>query len=376
MSAFKRIFMIVSFGVYLLPGTSKAEACDVPVFLYALEKWRPDTYFVEIHHDAPLTEEELQIVEWLEQNSAKSDRSSNYELQRIDSGSSSGLTTASGSSDSPSKAMPMMAVGYSDGAEFQEIIWTAPLTWTAAKALVDSPVRREIFRLLADGGSIVWLLLESGNAERDDACAQTIREHCDRLKDKVQASLETNYPDLYRQSSQKEGGLSVSFPLLRLARNNEAERGTIRLILQNKDIDPADVSEPIAFPIFGRGRMLLPLEGDDISESSIDEVISFLWGPCLCTVKGAVPGRDLLMLADWESTVPEKYSDMALSSPFVSLSGLSQEPEAKGNEPDIQAVMREERPNRIMRNTIIAASAVVAIALLSTIALRSRKRSA
>ena len=65
--------------------------------------------------------------------------------------------------------------------------------------------------------------------------------------------------------------------------------------------DLADRSDPIVFPVFGRGRALLPLIGAGITEKNIQDAAAFLVGPCSCQVKELNPGFDLLLSADWDS---------------------------------------------------------------------------
>ena len=44
------------------------EACQVPVFRYALERWQPDHYQLVIVHDGNLTDEEQANLTYLEEN--------------------------------------------------------------------------------------------------------------------------------------------------------------------------------------------------------------------------------------------------------------------------------------------------------------------
>ena len=60
-----------------------------------------------------------------------------------------------------------------------------------------------------------------------------------------------------------------------------------------------EIDEPVVFPVFGRGRVLGTLAGDEIEAQNIQDVIAFLLNPCSCQIKIANPGFDLLMRADW-----------------------------------------------------------------------------
>ena len=74
---------------------------------------------------------------------------------------------------------------------------------------------------------------------------------------------------------------------------------------------------PMAFPVFGRGRVLFALLGDGIATSTIEEASRFLAGACQCTVKADNPGVDLLVAFDWDAhvqiTAPKKGEDLPLT---------------------------------------------------------------
>jgi hypothetical protein len=57
----------------------------------------------------------------------------------------------------------------------------------------------------------------------------------------------------------------------------------------------------MVFPVFGRGRALLPLVGAGITEANITAAAGFLTGACSCEVKALNPGFDLLLPADWDN---------------------------------------------------------------------------
>ncbi|HMJ91098.1 MAG TPA: hypothetical protein VK530_14845, partial [Candidatus Acidoferrum sp.] len=62
--------------------------------------------------------------------------------------------------------------------------------------------------------------------------------------------------------------------------------------------------EPMAYPIFGRGRALFALVGKGINRETIDEACSFVVGPCSCVVKELNPGQDILISAAWGDVTP------------------------------------------------------------------------
>ena len=106
--------------------------------------------------------------------------------------------------------------------------------------------------------------------------------------------------------------LLVNFPVVRLERAALAEGPFVRMLL-NSEPELGKVQGPIAFPIFGRGRLLCSLHGDDLSAGRLGDVARFLRAACSCRVKELNPGVDLLMAADWD--------DMLAHPPTTILAG-------------------------------------------------------
>jgi hypothetical protein len=69
--------------------------------------------------------------------------------------------------------------------------------------------------------------------------------------------------------------------------------------LLESEPDLTQQDEPIAFPVFGRGRALYALLGAGIQESNIMEACESLLAWCSCEIKAQSPGTDLLISADW-----------------------------------------------------------------------------
>ena len=74
-----------------------------------------------------------------------------------------------------------------------------------------------------------------------------------------------------------------------------------------------EVIEPAVFVIFGRGRVLGSLTGEEIEEDSIVGGCEFLCGDCSCVIKDNRPGTDLLMTVNWDQMLAgELLVDKAL----------------------------------------------------------------
>ena len=60
-------------AVLILIGMASAgRACNIPVFRYALERWRPEVYQAYVFHNGPLTTEQAALVKTLESHGPSS----------------------------------------------------------------------------------------------------------------------------------------------------------------------------------------------------------------------------------------------------------------------------------------------------------------
>ena len=263
-------------ALLLLLSTS-ALGCSVPVFRYALEHWAADAYQVEITHSAPLSAEAQALVQQL---------------------SNSPLTNIKVKVTQGSTATPTLTVRHPAFVPNGRDFWTAPLTKENVLQIQDSPVRQEIASKLGEGDSAVWLLLESGDKGKNDAAAQLLEKELTRLAESLQLPKLDDQDIKNGLVSVPDEGLRLSFPVIRLARSNAAESFLIETLLATEP-DLKAATDPIAFPIFGRGRVLYALIGRGIRTDNLVEAASFLIGFCSCQIKEQNPGVDLIMSADW-----------------------------------------------------------------------------
>ncbi|MFQ5806748.1 MAG: hypothetical protein ACE5I3_09890 [Phycisphaerae bacterium] len=392
-------------------------ACPIPVFRYALEFWEPDAYDVEILHRGPLRAEARAAADLLTECAEAEDASANLIVRFTDAermareGIGTGETPAphedvahrailqghrpdAGATDHrPEPGAARLIVRLPDrhrrdaGATQRKPVWNVPATVDAVKKLIDSPARREIVRRLLDGESAVWVLLESGPRQADDAAAALLRQRLKRLA----ATL--RLPEVLTSQvggdalAQSEPELRLSFSMLRIAHDDAAEAFFVTTLTGSKPI-PADVQEPIVVPVFGRGRALDALIGKDINAEKISAVGRFLVGPCSCRAKALNPGHDLLMTADWETELSGSLLAVVDLPPLAGLSALA---DAVGNaeanmttQPTTSttiaalAVPVEAAPapgqdsSRLVRNTLIAAVLIVAVVALISLRIAIR----
>ena len=289
--------------------SSTAEACDVPVFRYALERWPPDMLRVVIFHRGPLADAEQEAAGVLARAADPSAGHANMNVRTVDLAARPDESGLALWRRQKSAVVPWMVLSYPRGTGVARQVWSGPLSVANARAIVQSPLRKEIVRRLTADESAVWILVESGRPERDDAIEGVLRETLAAAPHKLRLSGASG---ITNPASTDSSPLAdrTKFSLLRLSRRDADERILLAMLLRSEeDLKDDYASEPIAFPVFGRGRVLYALAGDGISPTNILQACGFLVGPCGCEVKEDHPGTDLLIAAAWEQLVPARPAE-------------------------------------------------------------------
>lgn len=283
---------VVIFGLVAV-----AQACNVPVFRFALERWRPDPYRVTLFHRGALSDADQALVNELEarqENSSLNVAVRAIDLEKLNDADRELFASLK---DTP---LPSLVVHYPTYLRIPAPIWSGPLNRDAIAHVADSPLRQEIVRRLVDGQTAVWLLLEGSQAEQNDAAAKLLDEKLKMLE------KELKLPELTDASEDKllaATPLQLMFSVLRVPRG-DAEHPLIQMLV-NSESDLPERSDPMVFPVFGRGRALLPLVGAGITANNIHDSAAFLVGACSCEVKEQNPGFDLLLAADWNALLTQ-----------------------------------------------------------------------
>ncbi|MCB1210471.1 MAG: hypothetical protein KDK97_14155 [Verrucomicrobiales bacterium] len=292
-----------------LAGSGALMACQIPVFRYALERWAPAEYLVTITPGkGGLSAAEQALVEQLRNAPGAAEHPANIEVT---------LHPAPSVTSAPTQITLHYPNKLRD--DGNQPIWQAPLSGDALNVIIDSPVRQELRKRLLTGQSAIWLLVESGDKVKDDAATKTLTE----ALEKAQSTLELPDGVITQDEAEKPGStrahenavdtlqstlpLKIDFSVLRLSRTDPKEAALLAMLLHIEP-DLADFTgEPMAFPVFGRGRILEPLIGKGIHEGNVLEHSTYLCGACSCEVKDQNPGIDLLMAANWDpvDTTPE-----------------------------------------------------------------------
>jgi len=280
-----------------------ARACSVPVFRYALEHWESDPYRLTLYHDGPSTPADEALAAWL---GDQAEVGANLELRRVDLAGDVPAADAARWATRADQTTPALLVQpplRTSGRTGVDAL-PAAAAWHQAdlEHLVDSPARAELARRLA-GGEVVWVLLESGDAERDEP----LRALLDRQLAILETTLELPESDDADASAAAIDAdeLRIRFSSLAVSRSDPTERWLVEMLLSVEgDLRDDDVAgEPMVFPVFGRGRALYALIGRGINAETIRRAAEFLTGACQCTIKAENPGVDLLMRFAWHEHV-------------------------------------------------------------------------
>lgn len=363
-------------------------ACSVPVFRYALERWEPDPYVAVLFHRGPLSAEDEAVCRRLEAAAHNPVAAANVVLQTVDLDGDVPEPwnyVRQQHADSP---LPWLVVRFPLRSRIDGHVWAGPPAAADLDQLLDSPLRREMAKRLVAGQSAVWVLLDSSNQAASDAAFELLAGELPRLE-KTLKLPELALQDESIVSSGPE--LKIGFSLLRLKRDDPQEQPLVQMLLSTEQ-DLKALDEPLAFPVFGRGRAHWALVGAGISQENIADLAAFLVGECSCEVKERNPGADLLMTAAWsqfggafvvDETLPPLVGlpPLAASTAAIPAAGAlpaaSAQPaaQATSHTPAATAVTEIERspPRTLTTGILVACAALLTAVAVGTAWLRAKQ---
>lgn len=292
---------IILMGLLVL-AACPASACLVPVFRYAMERWPPDYYEAVLIHRGQVSENQKGLLDQLRQAADwKGQAPLNLRLSEFDIAALTDDKVKSLLRGELPETLPALAFWYPGRRGWTPPVWMGELTSSTVAALVQSPVRRQLAQHLIEGQSAVWVFVESGDADKDKAARQLLGRE---LEAATQELKEMAPPPIDEFAGPE---LSYEFSILVLSRADPKEQMLLVMLLNSEPDLHEYADEPMAFPVFGRGRVLCALVGAGIRADNIREIAAFLTGPCGCQIKAMNPGIDLLMAANWDAAVMEFY---------------------------------------------------------------------
>ncbi len=301
---------MAALAVALVAGI--ALACDTPVYRYAMYRWEPAPYEVYCFHDKPMDEQATKVQKLVEATSRSEEKPANLffvpvslsddpELKRIPP------DVRKAWQEQKEPQVPTYMVVTPHGQK----LYQGALDEAILKAMLDSPARTEIAKLLGEGKAGVMILV-GGSDEAANAGAE--KEAKSLIADMAAGNIELYLPPGFGVPPEGDGeatapGLQLGF--VKVTRSDAAEKWLVdSLLSMEKDLTSDEfAAQPMIFAVFGRGRGLPPFVGKGINRDNLLECVYFLTGACSCTVKEQNPGMDLLFAKDWWSAAEKLAAD-------------------------------------------------------------------
>ncbi|MCR9291485.1 MAG: hypothetical protein NXI32_02120 [bacterium] len=325
------LFMLLSTGVY---------ACNIPVFRYALERWRSDALQLLIFHAGRPTGDELAKIEAIRDMTTAGNGQANLELRLVDLNQPmadadqqvwQSLTTRAVQGEVDASMLPTRAVLLGSHLRGPYQAWQGTLE-QAHSHLLNSPARQQIAERLLSGHSIVWLLIRAksdaksskpgiqtdASADANEAVKELLRVQIEQLAKSLELPEGIGLPgsELY-----SDVPLFLKFSIVEIERDDPQEAYLLQLA-EGFQADAFAANEPLVLPVFGRGRALEVIPADQLSGPLIRDLTQFLSAACSCQVKEQNPGLDLLMSVAWQQQL---FGDDGPLPPPASENGLGQQ---------------------------------------------------
>jgi hypothetical protein len=359
-------------ALLILAATTLLHACSVPVFRYALERWQAEPLPVAVVYRDSLTAEQRGLVAALQQ-APNSPTFANLSCIPINLSDSLTELPRLLADSLPSGDLPRVAIYYDQFRFGHKPFWDGPLTLESVRRIADSPLRREIGRRICSGESSVWVLVASGNRTKDrkaaDSLGATLRTMATTL------TLPQIDPEDQRFVSQGAGSAPVrlAFSMVVLSRGDPSEEVFLRALFGSAP-ELRDVTEPVAFPVFGRGRALFGLKGEQIIASQVERACRFLVGMCSCTIKESNPGIDMPMAVDWNAGLRSAPADDEPEPPLASLSSAAAASDSGAKKPPRKAVAPVRDTSSHHKTATAVACSLITRAGADSTALRNASR--
>jgi hypothetical protein len=282
-------YLLILLLIIVLPF-KRNKACTTPVFLYAMQMWQQDAYQGLVIYRNALTAEEEKIL-YTFQGSISDSMLLNLSIQKMEISSDRKALKRILGREIP-KELPAFVLWHGGRMGLDPPFWESTLKEAAMAGITDSPVRSEIANHLVRGVPIVWVFVRSGNDDRDNRAAVILKDQMDEAKAEI--LQDPVFQPHFRHIIDKKN----LFPIVEVSRGSDREQVLLPMLLAYypglKELD-----EPLLFPVFGRGRAVGVLKGDEIEALNLEDVIAFLLNPCSCQIKVANPGFDLMLKGDW-----------------------------------------------------------------------------
>ncbi|MBF0196622.1 MAG: hypothetical protein HQL32_02880 [Planctomycetes bacterium] len=293
--------------------TFHCSATEIPVFRYALERWIPEAYTLILTHSGDLTEEQQKLLAELNEkvDDFRNDAywgGANMYVQEINLS-----TDLEGMSEkSRNEIKDILGGAFPEIPSFALLspypranVWSGEFTRGNLKYLITSPARQAVIHHVMRGVTGVWLMIDGSDPAVNDKVEADIREYSALMSEEMPPPRIGDSYKYGRHYVESEIPLLLEFEVIRVAADNPKEQCLVN-ILRNPDIakaleiNPEEIGkQPLAIPLFGRGRSFYGIVGDEITQDNVLAFCHYLLGNCSCQVKMQNPGIDFLFSALW-----------------------------------------------------------------------------
>lgn len=307
------LFILVCFCL-----TAVLHACSVPVFRYALERWPVDAYRLAVFHEGSLSPTQQALQQHLESISEIGYGYPPLVLQAVDTNEPVPEILDALWKENKEQTLPLMVLIPPMGGGDDVAVWKAPLTKENVNLLLGSPSRRALEERLIDGETAVWLLLRSGDDQKDDALIEKLEEGLKEMEDNLKLPHQLDpYDTEYDTAMSEEIELKIDFSVLPVDLDDPCEALLSAFFEDIVTNEEGERMLPAVVPVFGRARALVVLDEADIVLDSIAEICHFLVGPCSCQVKQMNPGVDLPVFLDWDARIVGMMGDEEIPTELI-----------------------------------------------------------
>lgn len=358
-----RIYSILLF-LAVFSSMTTANACVTPVYRYALENWTSDPYRITVFYDRPFEKGELEKIEPIALAGMASYGRVPFDLDTDDSQLKSNVTIRFAHLNEEmdpatqklwelqkNAELPWVVIRYPRLSKKANILWQGPLERLDGSPLLNSPSRDNVADYLINGETAVWILLTTGDKVKDEKALETLKNGLSRSEKELKLPFVPENERENTLSGTTAALWRVSFKIVSIPRSDRSEVPFITMLIKSNPDLMKHLKEPMAFAIFGKGRVFSSLAGDAITESSILKANSFLLGSCQCDIKEQNPGTDLIFPDRWAKVLENLPAESPTTFPLIGYNDADQE---DATESKMQATGAAEEASAIKDQTTSA----------------------
>lgn len=283
--------------VMLALSATQAQACSVPVFRWALERWQPEPYPVVVFTKGPLQGADRSALDALTK-AANPEDCANLYVTTVDLNDKPDETLQKLWEREAKGVTPWATAHMPSQGQMGAVYWSGKLSDLDPKVLVDSPGRQALGKALGEGTTLVWVLIEGPDKQKNDDLAGKLEGILRKIEKEGADLLPKPEPGAPVAPGPP---LKVAFSVVRVNPQDPKELHFVRMLTHSHPEGAAQAGKQAElYPVFGRGRNLGRITHEEASEEVIVAACGFLLGPCMCEIKEQNPGTDLLIKKNWD----------------------------------------------------------------------------